>query len=77
VKQSERRIGCLVFGIVWAALFIVVIGFANMGDCAEPDYAQCESRRDVINNVLVGIAVVGIVVVGWIFYRAEMKDSDF
>jgi lipopolysaccharide export LptBFGC system permease protein LptF len=66
---KSRRTGCLVFGVVWA----VVFGFTNLvlalGHPANPT---------AINPLSVAfwIEIAVLVVVGWLFYRAEMKDGE-
>ena len=68
--MKSRRLGCLFFGVCWAIAF----GFTNfglaIGDPVDPN---------AINplGVLFWVEVAVLVAVGWLFYRAEKKDSEF
>ena len=63
-----RRLGCLLFGVCWAALFIFTNFGLAIGHPADPD-----------NNPLEWLfwgEIVIFVIGAALFYRAEMKDSD-
>ena len=66
--MRKRRIGCALFGLCWAALFL----FTNFG-LALGDYLG--SGLNPL-SVLFWLEIAVIVVVGLLFYRAEMKDGE-
>jgi hypothetical protein len=61
-------LGCLIFGVCWAALFV----FTNFG-LALGDYAGSGVNR---LSILFWFEIAVLVVGGWLFYRAEMKDGE-
>jgi hypothetical protein len=66
---TKLRLGCLSFGLVWAAIF----GFTNFGlALGDPDPGPINLLA-VAFWVELAVFVVGAV----LFYRAEMKDSEF
>jgi hypothetical protein len=66
---TKRRVGCLSFGLGWAAVFVLTnIGMA-LGD-PEPG-----ARNPLATAFWIQIAV--FVAGAVLFYRAEMKDSEF
>jgi len=66
----SRRLGCLVFGVCWAAIFVFTNFGLAIGDPADPT---------AINplDVLFWLEIAVLVVVGWLFYRAEMRGGEF
>ena len=67
--MKQRRLGCLIFGVLWAFVF----GFTNFG-LALGDPVD----RSAINplSIVLWIEIAAPVVAGWLFYRAEMKDRE-
>jgi hypothetical protein len=66
---TKRRVGCLVFGLGWVAIF----GFTNFG-LALGDLSP--GAPDVL-GVAFWVEIAVFVVAAVLFYRAEMKDSEF
>jgi lipopolysaccharide export LptBFGC system permease protein LptF len=64
-----RRLGCQMFGILWALVF----GFTNFGLALGGPV-----DRSAINplSIVFWIEIAVLVVAGWLFYRAEMKDRE-
>jgi hypothetical protein len=66
---TKRRLGCLFFGLVWVAVF----GFTNFGLAL----GDREPNAPDILGVAFWIEIAVFVVAALLFYRAEMKDSEF
>jgi hypothetical protein len=66
------------FGLIWALLFFITnLGFA-LGDCVRDQATgQCEGQSSILRRSIIPAELVLLVVVGWIFYRREMKDGEF
>ncbi len=67
--MTQRRLGCLFFGLAWAAVF----GFTNFGLAL----SDLNPGAPNILGVAFWIEVAVFVVAALLFYRAEMKDSEF
>ena len=68
--MRKSRIGCLVFGLCWAAIFI----FTNIGlALGDPVDRTATNPLSVAFWIELAVLVVG----GWFFYRREMKDGEF
>jgi len=66
---TKRRLGCLLFGIAWVAIF----GFTNFGlALGDPNPGEPNVLRFAF-----WIEIAVFVVAALLFYRAEMKDSEF
>ena len=68
--MKTRRVGCLAFGLVWAAIFFFTNFGLALGDPVD---------RTAINPLAVAFWVeIAVLVVGalW-FYCAEKKDGEF
>ena len=72
--MKTRRVGCLIFGIVWALVFAVTNFGLALGDFADPE--QWANRVNPL-SVLFWIEIVVFVVGALLFYRLEMKDGEF
>ena len=68
--MKSRRLGCLFFGVCWAIVFGLTNFGLALGDPVDPTAVNPLS-------VMLWVEIVVLVVVGGLFYRAEMKDSGF
>ena len=68
--MRKRRLGCLTFGVAWAAIFIFINFGLALGDPVDPNAINPLS---VAFWIAIGVLIVGAA----LFYRAEMKDGDF
>ena len=77
MSRRGRRIGCITFGVAWAILLILTIGFFALGDC-ERDLStgNCLHQPVHLERIVFGSELLLLVVVGWLFYRREMKDGE-
>ena len=68
--MKSRRIGCLIFGLVWAAIFAFTNFGLALGDPVD---------RNAINPLSVAfwIEIAVFVVAAILFYRVNMKDGEF
>ena len=67
--MSKRRLGCLFFGLAWIAVF----GFTNFGLAI----GDLDPGAPNVLRVAFWIEIAVFVVAALLFYRAEMKDSEF
>ena len=77
--MQRRRLGCLVVGLVWTALFVFTLFGKALGDPAPIDctgITNCDPYPTRWHDFLLPVELVLLVVIGWIFYRREMKDGD-
>ena len=61
--------GCLIFGLCWAAIFVFTNYGSALGDPVDP---SAMNPLAVAFWIEIAVFVVGAA----LFYRAEMKDSD-
>jgi hypothetical protein len=73
---KTRRAGCLAFGIIWALAFIILAVGNSIGDCGEPDQAQCLAQKTRQERFIFWGGLAVLVIGGWLFYRREMKSDD-
>ena len=74
----KHRIGCISFGVAWALLVILTVAFFALGDCErDPDTGNCLNQPVHLERIVFGSELLLLVVVGWFFYRREMKDGEF
>ena len=68
----------MIFACCWVALFMLTNLFFALGDCArDPDTGQCLNQPVHLKRIVFGCELLLLVGVGVIFYRREMKDSEF
>jgi hypothetical protein len=78
VSRRVRRVGCLLFGIAWASLIFCTVALFALGDCErDPNTGNCLNQPVNFERIVFGSELLLLVVVGWIFYRREMKDDGF
>ena len=78
MSQGGRRIGCIGFGLAWTFLVIFTVAFFALGDCErDPNTGNCLNQPVHLERIVFGSELLLLVVVGWIFYRREMKDDGF
>ena len=67
--MTKRRVGCLAFGLCWAVVFVLT----NVG------LALGDPNPGAPNVLRIGFWIeIAVFVVGAVlFFRAEMKDSEF
>jgi len=78
VSRRVRRAGCLIFGFAWAFLVFIPVALFALGDCErDPKTGDCLNQPLNSERIVFGSELLLLVVVGWIFYRREMKDDGF
>jgi hypothetical protein len=78
VTRRGRRIGCLTFAFGWLLLLQLTILLFALGDCnRDSETGACIGQPANLERIVFGAEFLLLVVAGWIFYRAEMKDSEF
>jgi hypothetical protein len=66
------------FGAAWALLLNLTAAFFALGDCErDPSTGHCLNQPVHLERIVFGTELLLLVVVGWIFYRREMKDDGF
>jgi hypothetical protein len=77
MTRKARRAGCLIFAFFWLALLVLTVLFFALGDCErDPSTGNCLHQPVDLERLVFGAELLLLVVVGWIFYRREMKDRE-
>jgi hypothetical protein len=77
---KPRRVGCLLFGLVWSTIFLMTYVMFAIGDPAPIDCTgiyNCDPYPKRWTDHLLLIELGVLILGGVIFYRAEMKGDDF
>jgi hypothetical protein len=78
VSRGVRRAGCLLFAFVWVFLIFITVALFALGDCErDSNTGNCLNQPVSLERIVFGSELLLLVVVGWIFYRREMKDDGF